>query len=126
MIKSVERSDRLYEIAESQQGYFTSTDAKSLGYDYPHQYFHVKKGNWVRVDHGIFRLKNFPSASHEDLIRWWLWTRKKGTISHETAVAVYDLGDILPATVHLTVPPDFRKKSPKGVGLHKAKLVAAD
>jgi predicted nucleotidyltransferase len=126
MIKSVERSDRLYEIAESQQGYFTSTDAKSLGYDYPHQYFHVKKGNWVRVDHGIFRLKNFPSASHEDLIRWWLWTRKKGTISHETAVAVYDLEDILPATVHLTVPPDFRKKPPKGVSLHKAKLVAAD
>jgi predicted nucleotidyltransferase len=122
----IDRSQRLYEIAESQQGYFTSADARSLGYDYPHQHFHVKKANWVRVDHGIFRLKNFPSGSHEDLIRWWLWTRKKGTISHETAVAVYDLGDILPATVHLTVPPDFRKKPPKGVSLHKAKLVAAD
>ena len=126
MFNKVDRSHRLYEIAETQQGYFTSTDAKSLGYDYPHQHFHVKKGNWVRVDHGIFRLKNFPSASHEDLIRWWLWTRKKGTISHETAVAVYDLGDILPATVHLTVPPDFRKKPPKGVSLHKAKFDAAD
>ncbi|HSE89656.1 MAG TPA: nucleotidyltransferase domain-containing protein [Candidatus Binatia bacterium] len=122
----VKRSQRLYEIAESQQGYFTSTDAKSLGYDYPHQHFHVKRGNWVRVDHGIFRLKNFPSASHEDLIRWWLWTRRKGTISHETAAAVYDLADTLPATVHLTVPPDFRKKPPEGVSLHKAKLAAAD
>jgi predicted nucleotidyltransferase len=39
---------------------------------------------------------------------------------------VYDLGDFLPAAVHLTVPPDFRKKPPKGVSLHKAKLVAAD
>jgi len=39
---------------------------------------------------------------------------------------MYDLGDILPTTVHLTVPPDFRKKPPKGVSLHKAKLVAAD
>lgn len=126
MVQKVARSHRLYAIAESQLGYFTSTDAKSLGYDYPHQHFHVKRGNWVRVDHGIFRLKNFPSANHEDLIRWWLWTRKKGIVSHETAVAVYDLGDILPATVHLTVPPDFRKKPPKGVSLHKAKLVAAD
>jgi predicted nucleotidyltransferase len=126
MVQKVARSHRLYAIAESQLGYFTSTDAKSLGYDYPHQHFHVKRGNWVRVDHGIFRLKNFPSANHEDLIRWWLWTRKKGIVSHETAVAVYDLGDILPATVHLTVPPDFRKKPPKRVSLHKAKLVAAD
>ncbi len=126
MLQKVARSRRLYAIAESQQGYFTSTDAKSLGYDYPHQHFHVKRGNWVRVDHGIFRLKNFPPAHHEDLIRWWLWTRKKGIVSHETAVAVYDLGDILPAAVHLTVPPDFRKKPPKEVSLHKAKLVAAD
>jgi len=126
MPDKVNRSHRLFEIAETQQGYFTSTDAKSLGYDYPHQHFHVKKGNWVRVDHGIFRLKKFPSARHEDLIRWWLWTRKKGVISHDTAVAAYDLGDILPATVHLTVPPNFRKKPPKGVSLHKAKIVAAD
>jgi predicted nucleotidyltransferase len=126
MPDKVDRSHRLFEIAETQQGYFTSTDAKSLGYDYPHQYFHVKKGNWVRVDHGIFRLKKFPSARHEDLVRWWLWTRKKGVISHDTAVAAYDLGDILPATVHLTVPPNFRKKPPKGVSLHKAKIVAAD
>jgi len=31
-----ERADRLYDLAESQEGYFTSADAKSLGYDYPH------------------------------------------------------------------------------------------
>jgi predicted nucleotidyltransferase len=126
MPDKVDRSNRLFEIAETQQGYFTSTDAKSLGYDYPHQHFHVKKGNWIRVDHGIFRLKNFPAARNEDLIRWWLWTRKKGVLSHDTAAAVYELGDILPARVHLTVPPGFRKKIPKGVMLHKAKLVAAD
>lgn len=126
MTSRAEKSNRLFEVAESQQGYFTSADAKRLGYDYPHQHFHVKQGNWIRVDHGIFRLKNFPAARHEDLIRWWLWTRKKGVLSHDTAAAVYELGDILPARVHLTVPPDFRRKPPKGVSLHKAKLVAGD
>lgn len=109
-------------MAESQQGYFTSTDARSLGYDYPHQHFHVKKGNWIRVDHGIYRLKHFPAANHEDLIRWWLWTRKKGVISHETAAAVYELGDLLPARVHLTVPVGFRKRPVRALVLHKAKL----
>ena len=117
-----EKSHRLFEVAESQQGYFTSADAKRLGYDYPHQHFHVKQGNWIRVDHGIFRLKKFPAAAHEDLMRWWLWSRKKAVVSYETAAALYELGDLLPSKVHLTVPPNFRKSPAKGLVLHKAEL----
>jgi predicted nucleotidyltransferase len=118
----VERSHRLFEVAESQRGYFTSADAKRLGYDYPHQHFHVKQGNWLRVDRGIYRLKKFPAAKHEDLMRWWLWSRKKAVISHETAASLYELGDLLPSKIHLTVPPNFRKTPAKGVVLHKAEL----
>jgi predicted nucleotidyltransferase len=117
-----EKSDSLFAVAESQQGYFTSADAKSLGYDYSHQFFHVRQGNWVRVDRGIYRLKKFPAARHEDLMRWWLWSRKKAVLSHETAAALYDLGDLLPSKIHLTVPPDFRKRPTRGLILHKAKL----
>jgi predicted nucleotidyltransferase len=122
MESRVERSHRLFEVAESQQGYFTSSEARKLGYDYPHQHFHVKQGNWVRVDHGIFRLKNFPAAAQEDLMRWWLWSRKRAVISHETAATLYDLGDLLPSKIHLTVPADFRKSPTKSLILHKADL----
>ena len=121
MIKS-EKADSLFAVAESQQGYFTSAEAKSLGYDYPLQFFHVKRGNWVRVDHGIYRLKKFPAARHEDLIRWWLWSRKKAVISHHTAAALYDLGELLPAKIHLTVPLNFRKSPAESLALHKATL----
>jgi predicted transcriptional regulator of viral defense system len=126
MNKKEKRPDRLYTLAESQGGYFTSADASALGYTTSHQHFHVKRENWARVGRGIYRLKNFPSTGHEDLIRWWLWSRKKGAISHESAAAVYDLGDVLPAKTHLTVPPDFRKKAAAGVVLHKALLVGKD
>src|SRR5258706_13071445 len=122
----VEKSHRLFEVAESQQGYFTSADAKKLGYDYPLQHFHVKQGNWIRVDHGIYRLKKFPAADHEDLMRWWLWSRKKGVISHETPAALYELGDLLPPQIHLTGPADFRKPAAKRLLLHKAKLSASE
>jgi predicted transcriptional regulator of viral defense system len=122
MESRAERADRLYQVAESQQGYFTSAAAKALGYDYPHQHFHLKQGNWIRVDHGIYRLKKFPAAAHEDLMRWWLWSRKKGVLSHETAAALYELGDLLPAKVHLTVPLNFRKKPTKTLVLHKEKI----
>jgi len=126
MNKKEKRPDRLYALAESQGGYFTSADASALGYTTSHQHFHAKQGNWVRVDRSIYRLKNFPSTGHEDLIRWWLWSRKKGAISHESAAAVYGLGDVLPAKTHLTVPPDFRKKAAAGVVLHKALLGEKD
>lgn len=121
-----EKSEQLFQVAESQQGYFTSGDAKQLGYDYPHQHFHVKQGNWIRVDHGIFRLKKFPMAAQEDLMRWWLWSRKKAVISHESAAALYELGDLLPAKIHLTVPRDFRKPPAKSLVLHKAELTASE
>jgi predicted nucleotidyltransferase len=122
----VQKSDRLFQVAESQQGYFTSSDAKRLGYDYPHQHFHVKQGNWIRVDHGIYRLKKFPAAEHEDLMRWWLWSRKKAVISHETAASLYEFGDLLPSKIHLTVPLYFRKKPAKSLVLHKANLSASE
>jgi predicted nucleotidyltransferase len=122
MYSRAEKSHQLFEVAESQSGYFTSADAKKLGYDYPHQHFHVSQGNWIRIDHGIYRLKNFPAAKYEDLMRWWLWSRKKAVLSHETAAALYDLGDLLPAKIHLTVPPDFRKRPTKSLVLHKAML----
>ena len=126
MKKRSARADRLYALAESQGGYFTAADAKALGYVYRYQHFHVKQGNWVKVDRGIYRLKRFPSSSHEDLIRWWLWSRKKGAISHESAAAVYEIGDVLPSKTHLTVPPDFRKKATTGVVLHKAPFEEKD
>jgi hypothetical protein len=91
-----------------------------------HQHFHIKQGNWIRVDRGIYRLKRFPATAHEDLIQWWLWSQKKGVISHETAAALYDLGDLLPAKVHMTVPVSFRKKPPKGLVLHKANISTAE
>jgi len=126
MYSRAEKSHQLFQVAESQQGYFTSAEAKQLGYDYPHQHFHVSQGNWIRVDHGIYRLKNFPAAKYEDLMRWWLWSRKKAVLSHETAAALYEVGDLLPGKIHLTVPTHFRKKPVQNIVLHKANLSSAE
>jgi predicted nucleotidyltransferase len=115
-------------IASDQAGYFTASQACSIGYSYRQQHFHRERGNWLLVDHGLFRLRDYPHTRYEDLIRWVLWTRDRashiqGVVSHETAISVYDLGDLLPAKIHLTVPPRFRKKSPgPGIVLHKAYL----
>jgi len=118
----------LLAIASDQAGYFTASQACSVGYTYRQQHFHRERGNWLLIDHGLFRLRDYPHSRYEDLIHWVLWTRDgkgniQGVVSHETAISVYDLGDLLPAKIHLTVPPRFRKKSARpSIVLHKAYL----
>ncbi len=121
----------LYHIAAAQGGYFTATQARQAGYAYSQQHFHVSRGNWLKIDRGLFRLRDFPPGGREDLIRWSLWSRnQKGVpqavVSHDTALTVHELGDVMPARIHLTVPPGFRKKVPPGCVLHKATLVPED
>lgn len=121
----------LHELASQQGGYFTAKQAGSAGYSRQHVDYHVKAGNFERVQHGLYRLPEIPVSEHDDLIRLSLWSRgrddePKAVISHETALGVLELGELLPKKVHLTVPPTFRKPPPRGVVLHRASITKAD
>lgn len=105
---------QLRRLAAAQSGYFTAAQALDLGYSYPVQSYHTKKRNWQRVARGIYRLPEWPVGDHDDLVRWTMWSRGLGVVSHDTAISAHDLGDASPSRVHLTVPPGFRAKT-KGV-----------
>ena len=126
-----ENARALYEVAAAQGGYFTATQARQAGYAYSQQHFHVSRGTWLRVERGLFRLRDYPASEREDLIRWSLWSRNRqgepqAIVSHETALTVHELSDVMPDLVHLTVPPGFRKTAPPGCVLHKATLPAQE
>jgi predicted transcriptional regulator of viral defense system len=107
----VDRRDlrrRLFALAIDQAGYFTAAQAKSLGYSYPAQAHHVRAGNWMRVDRGLFRLAEWVPGPHDELARWLLWSKQRAVVSHETALGVHGVGELESARVHLTVPPGFR------------------
>jgi predicted transcriptional regulator of viral defense system len=116
---------RLLAIAARQSGYFTAAQALDAGYSYPAQGYHAKRGNWLRVDRGIYRFPEWPTGPRDDLVRWSLWSRARAVVSHETALSVHELGDVDPARVHLTAPPNFRQKNP-GVVIHRADLAPRD
>jgi predicted transcriptional regulator of viral defense system len=116
---------RLLALAARQSGYFTAAQALDVGYSYPAQRYHAQRGNWLRVDRGIYRLPEWPTGSREDLVRWSLWSRGRAVVSHETALSVHELGDVDPAHVHLTVPPNFRQADP-GLIIHRAELPDRD
>jgi len=121
--------DRLFAIAESQDGYFTMAQALEAGFASNTHSYHVKAGNWVREYRGIYRLRRFPVSENGYLVLWSLWSRDRhgqpqGVYSHETALQLRDLSDANPSKIHMTVPPGFRRNSviPPVLVLHKAKL----
>ncbi len=113
---------RVFEFAVGQGGYFTATQAKEAGYPKQLQHYHAKRGNWIREGRGIYRLWEWPRSSHDDLIFWTLWSGKLAVVSHETAMAFHEISDLMPARIHLTVPPGFRKNPPAGIILYRDKL----
>ena len=128
-----EASRRLFEIAEQQQGFFTTKQAKSAGFAENTHPYHVQVGNWIREHRGIYRLALFPTADRPDLVLWALWSRNRneeieGVYSHHTALSLFDLSDLNPAKLHMTVPTDFRRNSdiPGILVLHYADLPASD
>jgi len=113
----------LYEIAAAQEGLFTTRQAASAGYSLPLLAHHQKAGRITRVRRGIYRLIHFPHGEHEELVTAWLWTEGKSVISHQTALSLQGLSDVLPAQIHLTVPPAWRQlrfRIPAGFVLHHA------
>jgi predicted transcriptional regulator of viral defense system len=128
-----EIAKRLYEIAEGQQGFFTTKQAKAAGFAENTHPYHVQAGNWIREHRGIYRLASFPRGERPDLMLWSLWSRNRkeaaqGVYSHQTALSIYDLSDVMPAKLHMTVPKNFRRNSeiPGVVVLHFADLPQVD
>ena len=124
-----EASVALSVIAHEQGGYFTAKQAIEAGYGYKHLDYHETAGNFERVDHGLYRLPTVPPAEHDDLIRLTLWSRNQkdepqAVVSHESALLLHDLTELLPSKTHLTVPPKFRKPTPLGCLLHKGSAAA--
>lgn len=123
----------LTKLAASQGGYFTSKQAAAIGYTAPKRNYHVQVGNWVRERRGIFRLSTQPLPARPDLILWWLWSRNRqdkpqGVYSHQTALSLHELTDVMPSRLHMTVPKTFRRSAaiPKSVVLHIADLPPSD
>jgi predicted transcriptional regulator of viral defense system len=123
-----ESARKLYEIAQSQQGFFTAKQATRAGFTEPTHPYHVRAGNWIREHRGIYRIVNFPTTDRPDLMLWYLWSQNRreipqGTYSYSTALSLHELSDLMPSKLHLTVPKEFRRNViPDILVLHRAEL----
>src|SRR5271165_2660368 len=110
----------LFELASEQGGYFTAAQARARGFSRALIAHHAKSGRFLRVHQGLYRLREYPSSPREDVVAAWLATGREVTVvSHDSALDILGLSDVVPEVVHLTVPRArrYRSASP-GVAIH--------
>lgn len=79
-----------------------------------------------RHGRGIYRMPVVPPTALDGYMEAVLWTERQGVLSHATALDLYELCDVNPSAVHLTIPTRFRtrKAVPQTYRLHRADLDA--
>lgn len=110
----------LNRISYGQDGYFTSRQAREAGFSPQLLAHHVRSGRYERVRRGLYRLRGYPGSTHEEVRAKWLAVgAERAVVSHESALDLHELSDVLPNTVHLLIDRDDRgMRRPKGVTLH--------
>ncbi len=115
--------DRLYSLAENQAGYFTTRQAEAADVSRGLLAHHAEGGgSLIRVGRGLYRLKNFPPSDHEEIVSTWLAVGEAidAVISHDTALELYGLSDLIPSAIHMTVAREKRghRTNRPGVRVH--------
>lgn len=103
MPKTINAQKELYDIAAAQAGYFTTRQAQAAGYSRQLLNHHVGSDNFIREQHGIYRLSRFPRSPREDLYIAWLRCGPQSVVSHESALDLHGLSDAIPAEIHITI-----------------------
>ena len=125
--------DQLFEIADRQQGFFITRQAEECGFSRSNFHLKIQSGEWIKEMRGIYRLAHYPVTERSELVLWILWScnRKgepQGIWSHETALDIYELSDVMPSKMHMSVPSKFRRRTdiPRVLNLHFIDIPESD
>lgn len=117
--------DSLYQIAEDQGGYFIAKQAREVGFTWERLSYYANRKKFARIVRGVYRLVNFPSSRFEDLYMARLRTGPESVTSHESALSVFGLSDVLPSKVHVTIPRTGSRRR-RDLRLHTQQLDRED
>jgi predicted transcriptional regulator of viral defense system len=99
----------LFAIASAQAGCFTASQAAAEGFSSALLSHHVKAGRFLRLARGLYRLRDYPSQPGDEVAAAWLRQAPDAVVSHESALEILDLADVIAGRVHLTVPRSRRR-----------------
>jgi predicted transcriptional regulator of viral defense system len=118
---------QLAELANEQYGFLTPDDARRLGIDPINLVRMAERGQLKRRANGIYRFALAAASPLDSFMEAVLWPRgMRGVLSHETALNIYELSDVLPGKVDVTVPRAhrIRRAAPPHCRIHHEDLRA--
>ncbi|MBV9773930.1 MAG: type IV toxin-antitoxin system AbiEi family antitoxin domain-containing protein [Gemmatimonadetes bacterium] len=119
----------IYELGADQLGYFTAGQARDAGVSSMALVMMERREVVERISRGVYRLLHFPVSPLSQYMEASLWPAGvTGIISHESALALYNISDVNPARVHITVPNSFRirRQIPRQLVVHRADVPGED
>jgi len=118
------RTRQLLELAQDQGGFITAEDARKLGIPAMNLVMMERRESLKRVSHGVYRVPSIPTTELDIYYQAALWPQYKGIISHQSALDLYQLSDVNPTKVHITVPGHYRthREIPAWLEIHKRDL----
>lgn len=119
----------LTEIAAEQHGLVTTENGAEVGYVRGALDKMARRGQLERLATGLYRIPFLPGGELASYMAAALWPRgAKAVLTHETALDLWDVCDINPSKIHLTVPRRHRpqREVPKGYVIHREDLDPAD
>src|SRR5690606_34610100 len=83
-----------------------------------------RRGLAERRGHGIYRIKLVPEDNLSEFVEAALWPDGRGALSHETALDLWELCDVNPAKIDVTIPRPYRthREIPARLRLHRQNL----
>jgi predicted transcriptional regulator of viral defense system len=115
----------LTEVANEQHGFITPDDARELGINPINLVRMAERGQLERRGNSVYRFPLFPPGRLDPYMEATLWPRGvEGVLSHETALDLFELSDVHPGKIHITVPQAhrIRRNSPAQYRIHREDL----
>jgi predicted transcriptional regulator of viral defense system len=115
----------LNRVSYGQDGYFTARQAREAGFSPQLLAHHARSGRYEHIRRGLYRLRGYPGSSHEEVwAKWLAGGAERAVVSHESALELHGLSDVLPNNVHLLVDRDDRGiRRLQGITLHTTRAL---
>ncbi|MCL2803814.1 MAG: type IV toxin-antitoxin system AbiEi family antitoxin domain-containing protein [Micrococcales bacterium] len=128
MIEAVTILEQLREVAMDQHGLITSEQAARQGIARQELVKLAARGRLERLKRGVYLVPQTPGGRYQNWALAVLWTgAQEACLSHETALAAWDITDINPDQIHILVGKNRRLRRAGGERyiIHRQDLVAS-
>jgi predicted transcriptional regulator of viral defense system len=100
----VTKLERLREVALDQHGFVTTAQAVTEGVAHAELSTMVARDRLERVAHGVYRVPQVAATEFDQYRLAVLWTgAPEACLSHDTALAAWEVSDVNPDRIHLAV-----------------------